>query len=93
MTGPPTASDSVVEFVATDADARWLVEVGSWTVPTGRPRRGQRGRSAGEPTAVVTAPVAGPRAVGMDPRRAPSTISGEAAARDALDALITQGMQ
>ena len=36
--------DSVVELVATDTDARWLVEVGSWTAPTGRPPRGQRGR-------------------------------------------------
>ena len=47
---------SVVEFVATDADARWLVEVGSWTAPTGGSGAAGDASAAGEPAAVVTGP-------------------------------------
>lgn len=84
--------DSVVELVATDAGARWLVEVGSWSVPSGEAAPRAVRANAGEPTAVVTAPVQD-LALWAWTRGGTVDISGEPVARQALDALITQGMQ
>jgi hypothetical protein len=80
-----------VGLVATDTDARWLVEVGSWTVPSGKTGPRAARAKAGEPTAVVTAPVGG-LALWAWTRGGTVDISGQQAARDALVALITQGM-
>lgn len=82
----------VVELVATDADARWLVEVGSWTASTGESAPRAARAIAGEPTAVVTAPVED-LALWAWTRGGTVDISGEPASREALDALVTQGMQ
>jgi uncharacterized protein (TIGR03083 family) len=84
--------DSVVELVATDTDARWLVEVGSWTVPTGEAGPRAARAKAGQPTASVTAPVED-LALWAWTRGGTVDISGDMAAREALDALITAGMQ
>jgi uncharacterized protein (TIGR03083 family) len=83
--------DNTVGLVATDTDARWLVEVGSWTVPSGKTGPRAARAKAGEPTAVVTAPV-GDLALWAWTRGGTVDISGQQAARDALAALITQGL-
>jgi uncharacterized protein (TIGR03083 family) len=89
---------AVVEFVASDADARWLVELGSWTVPAAEPADDAVSAPmavraiAGAPTAVVSAPVAD-LALWAWTRGGAVTISGEPAAKAALDALMAQGIQ
>ena len=85
------SGSSVVEFVATDTGARWHVDVGSWTAPTGASGpRATRGR-AGEPAAVVTGPVED-LALWAWTRGGSVSISGEPNAVAALDALLTQGL-
>jgi uncharacterized protein (TIGR03083 family) len=83
--------DSIVGLVATDTNARWLVEVGSWTVPSGKAGPKAARAKAGEPTAVVTAPVQD-LALWAWTRGGTVDISGQQATREALDALIAQGM-
>jgi hypothetical protein len=90
--GAAFRADCNVELVASDTDARWLVEVGSWTVATGDAAPSAVRASSGEPTAVVTAPVED-LALWAWTRGGTVDISGEAASRAVLDALITQGMQ
>jgi uncharacterized protein (TIGR03083 family) len=84
--------DSVVQLVATDADARWLVEVGSWTLPSGDAAPRATRATAGEPTSVVTGSVHD-LALWAWTRGGTVGISGEPASRDALEALIAQGIQ
>jgi uncharacterized protein (TIGR03083 family) len=86
----------VVEFVATDAGARWLVEVGSWTAPTqeaGQAVDAPRAvrAAAGEATAVVSGPVED-LALWAWTRGGTVTLSGQPASLAALDAVLTQGM-
>lgn len=83
---------AVVEFVASDTGTRWLVDVGSWSVPSGKsaPRATRAGD--GEPTAVVTAPV-NDLALWTWTRGGSVDVSGQQHAVAALDALLTQGMQ
>ena len=85
-------SGSVVEFVATDTGARWRVDVGSWTAPTGASGARATRAGAGEPAAVVTGPVED-LALWAWTRGGSVSISGEPQAVAALDALLTQGMQ
>ena len=85
---------SVVEFVATDTGSRWLVELGSWAATESdhaveAPRAVRA--SAGEPTAVVSAPVAD-LALWTWTRGGTVEISGEPGSIAALDAVLTQGM-
>jgi uncharacterized protein (TIGR03083 family) len=84
-------SGTVAEFVATDTDARWRVDVGSWTAPTGESgARATRG-GAGEPAVVVAAPVED-LALWAWTRGGSVSISGEQQAVAVLEALLTQGM-
>jgi uncharacterized protein (TIGR03083 family) len=88
---PPDAKSyearAVVEFVASDADQRWLVEIGT---ASGNPRAVRA--AAGEPTATVTAPVV-ELALWAWTRGGSVEIAGDAASVAALDAVITNGMQ
>ena len=79
---------AVVEFVATDDDQRWLVEVGHTTAGSPRAVR----VTTGEPTATVTAPVVD-LALWAWTRGGTVEITGDAASVAALDALVTNGMQ
>lgn len=78
---------AVVEFVATDIDRRWLVEVGEST-------QGPRAlrATAGELTATARAPV-GDLALWAWTRGGDVKISGDAESVVALDAVITNGIQ
>jgi uncharacterized protein (TIGR03083 family) len=78
---------AVVEFIATDIDRRWLVEVGQSTVGP----RAQRA-TVGEPTATVNAPV-GDLALWAWTRGGAVEISGDDSSVAALDAVVTNGMQ
>jgi uncharacterized protein (TIGR03083 family) len=89
--GATARAHSVVEFVATDADARWLVEVGSWTAGVNEAPRAVRA-TAGEPASAVSAP-AEDLALWAWTRGGAVEISGDPAALAALDALMTQGIQ
>ncbi len=85
--GSTYAASAVVEFVASDADQRWLVEVGTasdWP-------RAERA-TAGEPTATVTAPVVD-LALWVWTRPGTVEISGQPASVAALEAVVTNGMQ
>jgi uncharacterized protein (TIGR03083 family) len=86
----------VVEFVASDVDRRWLVEVGRWTgagTEPGTEVDGPMARraSTGEPTATVSAPV-GDLALWAWGRGGTVTTSGAAASIAALDAVLANGM-
>jgi uncharacterized protein (TIGR03083 family) len=78
---------AVVEFVASDLDRHWLVEVGLTSVGSPRALRATNGK----PTASVTAPVID-LALWAWTRGGTVEISGEAASVDALDAVVTNGM-
>lgn len=78
---------AVVEFVATDTDNRWLVEVG---VVSDWPRAVRA--SAGEPTATVTARVVD-LALWTWTRGGSVEISGEAASVAALSEVVDNGMR
>jgi uncharacterized protein (TIGR03083 family) len=78
---------AVVGFVASDADQRWLVEVGT---ASGSPRAVRA--TAGKPTATVSAPVVD-LALWAWTRGGCVEIAGDAASVAALDAVITNGMQ
>jgi uncharacterized protein (TIGR03083 family) len=78
---------AVVEFVASDVDRRWLVEVGHWA---GNPRAVRT--TADEPTATVSASVVD-LALWAWARGGAVEISGDAASVAALDAVVTNGMQ
>jgi len=79
---------AVVEFVATDVDRRWLVEVGQTTVGSPRAVRAANG----VPTASVSGPVVD-IALWAWTRGGTVEISGQAASVAALDAVVTDGMQ
>lgn len=89
--GATGQSGGVVGFVASDAGANWLVDVGSWTAPTGESAPRATRADAGEPTAVVTAAV-DDLALWAWTRGGSVSISGEPRTVAALDALLTQGM-
>jgi hypothetical protein len=88
---------SVVEFVAPDTGQRWLVEVGSWTDPAEESEtavdasRAVRA-TAGQPTAIVSAPVVD-LALWAWMRGNAVQISGQPPSLAALEALLAQGMQ
>ena len=84
-------SDAMVEFVASDSGARWRVDVGWWTAPTGESGPIATRGGAGQPTAVVTAPVED-LALWAWTRGGSVSVSGEPHAVAALDALLAQGM-
>lgn len=82
----------IVEFVADDTDARWLVEAGSWTAPGSADRWPRAVRATvGEPTAVVSGPVRD-LALWSWTRGGTVQTSGDLAVLSALDAVLTQGM-
>jgi uncharacterized protein (TIGR03083 family) len=81
--------DSVVELVASDSEASWLVDVGSWTTRDGRSAPRAVRASGGDPTAVVSAS-AEHLALWAWTRGNAVSISGGS---DALDALMSQGIQ
>jgi len=85
-------SGAVVELVATDTGARWLVDVGSWSTPVGESSPRAVRASVGEPSAVVSAPV-GDLALWAWTRGGSVSVTGEPAPRGALDALLSQGIQ
>jgi uncharacterized protein (TIGR03083 family) len=78
---------AVVEFVATDVDGHWLVEVGQSAVGPRALRA-----TAGEPTGTVRAPV-GDLALWAWTRGGAVEISGDAASVAAVDAVVSNGMQ
>jgi uncharacterized protein (TIGR03083 family) len=78
---------AVVEFVASDADMRWLVEVG---VASDWPRAVRA--TAGEPTATVSARVVD-LALWAWTRGGSVETVGQPASVAALDAVVTNGMQ
>lgn len=78
---------AVVEFVASDADKRWLVEVGA---ASDSPRAVRA--TAGEPTATVSAPVVD-LALWAWTRPGSVEIRGRPASVAALNAVISNGMQ
>jgi uncharacterized protein (TIGR03083 family) len=78
---------AIVEFVATETDRRWLVEVGQSTVGPRALRA-----AAGEPTATVRAPVVD-LALWAWTRGGAVEISGDDSSVAALDAIVTNGMQ
>jgi uncharacterized protein (TIGR03083 family) len=79
---------AVAEFVASDVDRRWLIEVGQTTVGSPRAVR----VTDGEPTATVTAPVVD-LALWAWTRGGTVEKAGQPAAVAALDAVIQNGMQ
>ncbi len=89
--GATYRADGVVELVATDTGAQWLVEVGAWTAPSGKSAPRAARAQVGDPSTVVTGPVQD-LALWAWTRGGTVGISGEPASRDALAALITQGM-
>jgi uncharacterized protein (TIGR03083 family) len=78
---------AVVEFVASDVDKRWLVEVG---VASDWPRA-VRG-VAGEPTATVSAPIVD-LALWAWTRGGAVQVTGDATSVAALDSVVNNGMQ
>jgi hypothetical protein len=81
---------AVVEFVATDTDQNWLVEVGSWTgTDDGGPRAVRA--QGGVPAATVRAPVE-ELALWTWTRGGSGQTSGQPASLAALDAVLSQGM-
>jgi hypothetical protein len=77
---------AIVEFVASDADKRWLVEVG---VTSDWPRAERA--TGGEPTATVSARVVD-LALWAWTRGGAVETSGQSASLAALDAVVTNGM-
>jgi uncharacterized protein (TIGR03083 family) len=86
--GATYESAAVVEFVATDVDRRWLVEVGQTSISSPRAVRATNG----VPTAAATGPVVD-LALWAWTRGGAVEVSGDAASVAALDAVITNGMQ
>jgi uncharacterized protein (TIGR03083 family) len=78
---------AVAEFVASDLDRHWLVEIGT---ASGSPRAVRV--TDGEPTASVTAPVVD-LALWAWTRGGSVEISGDTASVAALDAVVTNGMR
>ncbi|WP_319455455.1 MULTISPECIES: maleylpyruvate isomerase family mycothiol-dependent enzyme [unclassified Mycobacterium] len=83
----------VVQFVATDTDQRWLVEVGSWTGTGGDAEAPMAVRAThGDPTATVSAPVE-ELALWAWTRGGTADVTGQPESAAAVQALIAQGMQ
>jgi uncharacterized protein (TIGR03083 family) len=87
----------VVEFVASDVDRRWLVEVGHWTGVGPEPGTEAdvpmaRRASTGKPTATVSAPVVD-LALWAWSRGGTVATTGDGASVAALDAVVANGMQ
>jgi hypothetical protein len=78
---------AVVEFVATDVDRHWLVEVGH---ANDRPRAVRA--ASGEPSTTVSGPV-GDLALWAWTRGGVVQASGDATSVAALDAVVDNGMQ
>ncbi len=78
---------AIVEFVATDVDRRWLVEVGD---ANDRPRAVRA--TAGEPTATVSGSV-GDLALWAWTRGGAVEVSGDSASVPTLNAVVNNGMQ
>jgi uncharacterized protein (TIGR03083 family) len=78
---------AVVEFVPTDMDRHWLVEVGQSAVGPRALRA-----TAGEPTATVRAPIEA-LALWAWTRGGTVEVTGDDASVAALDAVVTNGMQ
>ncbi|RDH74053.1 maleylpyruvate isomerase family mycothiol-dependent enzyme [Mycolicibacterium moriokaense] len=89
--GATFAAESLLELVPSGGGAPWLVEVGSWVAPTGERAPRATRATAGEPTAVVEAPVE-ELALWAWTRGDAVEISGEPASVSAVNALIRQGM-
>jgi uncharacterized protein (TIGR03083 family) len=85
--GATYEAQAVVEFVATDVDRRWLVEVGH---ANDRPRAVRA--TAGEPTATVSGSV-GALALWAWTRGGAVQVSGDGTSVAALDAVVNNGMQ
>ena len=90
--GATYQTNSIVEFVATDAGTRWLVEVGSWTAASGEAAPRTVRATAGKPTARVDAPVED-LALWAWTRGGSVSISGEPESIAAIKALVSQGIQ
>lgn len=90
--GATYVRDAVVEFVAADTGAHWLVEVGRWAADgfgSDRPRA-QRAVEGGA-TAVVTAPVAD-LALWSWTRGGSVSVTGEPSAVAALESVVAGGL-
>jgi len=82
----------VVQFVASDTDQRWLVEVGRWTAAGGAAEAPMAVRATGrDATATVTAPVVD-LALWAWTRGAEAAVSGAPESVAALNAVVAQGM-
>lgn len=86
--GASYEAHAIVEFVATDVDRRWLVEVGQTTVGSPRAVRA----TDGEPTASVTAPVVD-LALWAWTRGGTVEIAGQPESVAALETVVSDGMQ
>lgn len=82
---------AVVELVATDTGQRWLVEVGRWSAPDGSSSGPRAVRATSDPTATVTGPVAD-LALWAWTRGGRVATSGDGAAIDAFESVVTRGM-
>ncbi len=82
---------AVAEFVASDADAHWLVEVGRWSAPSGRSAPRAVRASGGRPTVTVTAPVRD-LALWAWTRGGSVAVTGEPSAQAALRDVVANGM-
>ncbi|HKV22443.1 MAG TPA: maleylpyruvate isomerase family mycothiol-dependent enzyme, partial [Mycobacterium sp.] len=87
--GASARSGDVVEFVAADTGAKWLVDVGTWVASDGQSAPRAVRATAGEPTATVSGS-AEDLALWAWTRGGSVSISGDSAA---LAALLTQGIQ
>jgi uncharacterized protein (TIGR03083 family) len=81
---------AVVEFIASDLDHRWLVEVGHWLGGGSNTPRAVRA-AAGQPTATVTAPALD-LALWAWTRGGSVHVTGQPEALAALDAVVAYGI-
>jgi uncharacterized protein (TIGR03083 family) len=83
--------EGLVELIATDSGARWLVEVGAWTAPAGESGPRALRADAGRSTATVAAPLAD-LALWAWTRGGAVRTDGDLATLGALDAVIAEGL-
>lgn len=89
--GAQYAPLGIAEFVASDLNRRWLVEVGSWTAPSGTTRPRALRATAGPAAVTVTAP-AQDLALWAWTRGGSVTVTGESSAEAALREVVAGGM-